>query len=152
MTTASSAVAISLIIIAGIIGVSSWAGSFSQRFQCKNNTQRVLREVWVECGFFQADELVGKGLAAFHNVLPGQTASGFGWTSKANADAARTPASRIIAASLLVVATAAAPSLLGRTIHTGVMSDAGTIRLRVGRFRVGRFRYSLMHKRGQHRD
>jgi hypothetical protein len=50
----------------------------------KNNTPRVLREVWAECGFFQADELVGKGLAAFRNVLPGQTAYDEAGTTNAN--------------------------------------------------------------------
>jgi hypothetical protein len=49
-------------------------GPAKQALSLKNNTARPLNEVWAECGFFRGDELVGKGIASFRNVLPGQTA------------------------------------------------------------------------------
>ena len=49
-------------------------GRAKQALSLKNNTRRPLNEVWAECGFFRGDELVGKGIASFRNVLPGQTA------------------------------------------------------------------------------
>jgi hypothetical protein len=49
-------------------------GRTKQALSLKNNTARPLNEVWVECGFFRNEELVGRGIASFRNVLPGQMA------------------------------------------------------------------------------
>ena len=54
--------------------ISREYGCPKQALSLKNNTARPLNEVWAECGFFRGDELVGKGIASFRNVLPGQTA------------------------------------------------------------------------------
>ena len=54
--------------------ISREYGRTKQALSLKNNTARPLNEEWAECGFFRGDELVGKGIASFRNVLPGQTA------------------------------------------------------------------------------
>jgi hypothetical protein len=49
-------------------------GRTRQSLSLKNNTAHPLNEVWAECGFFRGDKLMGKGIASFRHVLPGQTA------------------------------------------------------------------------------
>jgi hypothetical protein len=63
-------------------------GRTRQALSLKNNTARPLNEVWAECSFFQGDELVGKGIASFRNVLPGQTA--YDEATSASRDVTRT--------------------------------------------------------------
>jgi hypothetical protein len=63
-------------------------GRTKQALSFKNNTARPLNEVWAECDFFRGDELVGKGIASFRNVLPGQTA--YDEATSASRDVTRT--------------------------------------------------------------
>jgi hypothetical protein len=57
-------------------------GRTKQALSLKNNTARPLSE------FFRGDELVGKGIASFRNVLPGQTA--YDEATSASRDVTRT--------------------------------------------------------------
>jgi hypothetical protein len=47
-----------------------WSGHI---MSLKNNTDAIV-SVWVECGFFNHDQLVGRDSASFVDVRPGRTA------------------------------------------------------------------------------
>jgi hypothetical protein len=49
-------------------------GYTTQLLTVKNNMPVALRSIFVECGFFYNDELIGSGTSWFQNVLPGQKA------------------------------------------------------------------------------
>ena len=53
-------------------GKMSREGSYVVQYvTVKNNATVPVKVIMVECGFLQDNELVGTGLAAFRNVLPG---------------------------------------------------------------------------------
>ena len=68
--------------------ISREYGRTKQALSLRNNTARPLNEVWAECDFFRGDELVGKGIASFRNVLPGQTS--YDQATSAGGDITRT--------------------------------------------------------------
>jgi hypothetical protein len=46
-----------------------------QNISVKNDTSRLVRDVKVECGFFNKDELIARGFAYIANIFPGTTES-----------------------------------------------------------------------------
>jgi hypothetical protein len=46
-----------------------------QNISVKNDTSRLVRDVKVECGFFNKDELIARGFAYVANIFPGTTES-----------------------------------------------------------------------------